>query len=304
MKDSRDEIREKIKGKRVIYIYHDRIDSIGDKNSSESSVYNAAEETVSEIKKLVKYLSDSLNTTNIIVTADHGFLYRRDNLESVDKVETSDFDKSHILDTTKRFILSSQKLTLKNVHNFNMNYLLGQEHTPLYAYVPKTDLRFKFQGSGLNFVHGGASPQEILVPVLTYVHRRDQKTLEKKGIEFGKVGISVINERKKITSNKFKVKIFQTERITDKKKPRTFRVSLWDIAEGQEKMVSDEMTVIADSKSDEPEKRQSTVILTLGSNLKNKTYYLRLIDEDPSEVKDIATEPFELNLLISDFDDF
>ncbi len=304
MKYSREDARELVRGKRVIYIYHDRIDSTGDKSSSESSVFNAAEETVFEIKKLVKYLSDYQSIANIIVTADHGFLYRRDNLESVDKVETSDFDKTCIIDTTKRFILSDQELALKNVHSFDMSYILGQDHAPLYAYVPKTDLRFKLQGSGLNFVHGGASPQEIVVPVLTYNHRRDQKTLEKKGIEFGKVGISVINERKKITSNKFKVKIFQTEKITDKKKPRTFRVSLWDLDEGQKRMVSDEMTVIADSKSDEPAKRQYTVILTLGSNLENKTYYLRLIDEDTDEVKDIAREPFELSLLISDFDDF
>ena len=137
-----------------------------------------------------------------------------------------------------------------------------------------------------------------------YNHKKNDKTLIRKGIEFGKVGISVINERKKITSNKFKVKIFQTEKITDKKKPRSFKVSLWDLDGEKKIMVSDEMTVIADSKSDEPEKRQYTVILTLGSNLENKTYYLRLIDEDTDEVKDIAREPFELSLLISDFDDF
>ena len=58
------------------------------------------------------------------------------------------------------------------------------------------------------------------------------------------------------------------------------------------------------SESDEPEERQYTVTLTLGNNLENKTYYLRLIDEDPNEIKDIARIPFELDLLIGDFDDF
>ncbi len=182
--------------------------------------------------------------------------------------------------------------------------MLGQGHSPLFAYVPKTDLRFKLQGGGLNFVHGGASPQEIVIPVLTYNHRRNEKTLEKKGIKYGKVNVSVINDRKKITSSKFKVKIFQTEKVTDKLKPRTFRASLWDIDGEQEKMVSDEKTVIANSESDEPEERQYTVMLTLGNSLENKTYYLRLIDEDTNEIKDIARIPFELNLLIGDFDDF
>ena len=308
MKYSREEARELVKGKKVFYIYHNKIDSTGDKQSSENSVFHAVEETVFEIRKLVRYLSDTISIANIVVTADHGFLYRRDYMENVDKVDTSLFDKSRIIDTTKRFILSDQELapenSLDNIHGFDMRYILGQNHNPLFAYVPKADLRFKLQGGGLNFVHGGASPQEIVIPVLTYNHRRNEKTLEKKGIKYGKVNVSVINDRKKITSSKFKVKIFQTEKVTDKLKPRTFRASFWDIDSEPEKMVSDEKTVIANSEADEPEERQYTVILTLGNSLENKTYYLRLIDEDTNEIKDIARIPFELDLLIGDFDDF
>lgn len=308
MRCSREEARELIKGKRVLYIYHNKIDSTGDKQSSENSVFNAVEETVVEIKKLVKYLSDYLNTTNIIVTADNGFLYRRDDMENVDKVETSQFDKSRIIDTTKRFILSDQEFaqdnSLDNIHSFDMRHTLNQGHPPLFAYVPKTDLRFKLQGGGLNFVHGGASPQEIVIPVLTYSHKRNDQTLEKKGIKHGKVNVSVINDRKKVTSSKFKVKIFQTEKVTDKMKPRTIGVSLWDMDAGPDKMVSDEKIIIANNESDEPEERQYTVMLTLGNNLENKAYYLRLIDEDKSEIKDIARIPFELDLLIGDFEDF
>ena len=308
MKHNREEARELVKGKRVFYIYHNKIDSTGDKQSSENGVFNAVEETIFEIKKLIKYLSDSISIANIIVTADHGFLYRREDMENVDKVDSSLFDKSRIIDSTKRFILSDQKLatdnSLDNIHSFDMGHMLGQGNSSLFAYVPKDDLRFKLQGGGLNFVHGGASPQEIVIPVLVYNHRRNDKTLERKGIKHGKVDVSVINDRKKITSSKFKVKIFQTEKVTDKMKPRTFRVSLWDIEGGQEKMVSDEKTVIANNESEEPEQRQYHVTLTLGNNLENKTYFLRLIDEDPNEIKDIARIPFELDLLIGDFDDF
>jgi hypothetical protein len=69
-------------------------------------------------------------------------------------------------------------------------------------------------------------------------------------------------------------------------------------------MVSDEKTVIVNNESEEPEERQYNVTLTLGYNLENKKYYLRLIDDDPAEIKDIARIPFELELLIGDFDDF
>ncbi|MGB9929830.1 MAG: BREX-1 system phosphatase PglZ type A [Methanosarcina sp.] len=304
IKSHRDEARELIKGKRVVYIYHDKIDSIGDKRTLEDDVFKAAQETIEELEELIRKLVTSLNATNIIVTADHGFIYRRNDMKNFDKLDISFFDKQLILDSTRRFILSEQDTTAENIHKFGMSYLLGNAHQALFAYVPKADLRFKLQGGGLNFSHGGASPQEIVIPVLIYNHKENDKDLEKKGIKSGKVNVSIINDRKKITSNKFKIKIFQTEKVTDKVRPRTFRISLWDIGGEQEKMISDEATVIANSKADEPEERQYTVMLTLGNNLENKIYYLRLVDDDKTELKDITRIPFELDLLIGDFDDF
>ena len=35
----------------------------------------------------------------------------------------------------------------------------------LTAYVPNATIRYRMQGSGVNFVHGGASLQEIVVPL-------------------------------------------------------------------------------------------------------------------------------------------
>jgi uncharacterized protein (TIGR02687 family) len=304
IKTHREEARELIRGKRIVYIYHDKIDSIGDKRTLEDDVFNAVQETIDELEELIKRLTVSLNATNIIVTADHGFIYRRDDMENVDKVEISSFDKHLIINSTRRFILSEQDIIVKNIHKFNMKYILGEANQSLFAYLPKADLRLKLQGGGLNFAHGGASPQEIVVPILIYNHKENDRTNERNGIKHGKVNVSVINDRKKITGIRFKVNIFQTEKVTDKLKPRTFRVSLWDIDGEQEKVVSDEKIVIANSESDEPEKRQYNVTLTLGNGLENKTYYLRLIDEDTNEIKDIARIPFELDLLIGDFDDF
>ena len=51
MKYSREEARELVKGKKVFYIYHNKIDSTGDKQSSENSVFHAVEETVFEIRE-------------------------------------------------------------------------------------------------------------------------------------------------------------------------------------------------------------------------------------------------------------
>jgi uncharacterized protein (TIGR02687 family) len=301
---SRDEAREQIKGKRILYIYHDKIDNTGDKKKSEHDVFNAAEETIVDIEKMIRHLSHSLSVTHIIVTSDHGFIYKREALETADKLESFDFDKIKTIDASKRYILSKEDISLKNVHKFNMNSIFG--NTPnMFVYVPYADLRFKHPGGGSNFVHGGLSPQEIIIPVLSYHHYRDIKTLDKKRIKYGKVKVTVINSSRKITNNTFVVNILQNEKITDKLQPLRFKVALWDINEEPPKKISDEKLVIADKTSDNPEERQIKITLTLGMQVKNKTYHLRIVDEDPKALKQVLDQiPFDVDLAISqDFGD-
>jgi len=296
----RDDAREKIKGKRVIYLYHNKIDETGDKLSSEYEVFNAVESTIRDIDKMINRLSRSLNVTNIIVTSDHGFIYQREHFENVDKLETQDFDKIEIIESDKRFILSEKDVSLLNTHKFKMDTVFNSDKK-MFLYVPKADLRFKSQGGGINFVHGGASLQEIVIPVLVYNHNRLESDLDRKGIKYGKVNVSIINSNRLITSSPFKVKLLQTEKVTDKLEPLTCRVALWDMDEDERK-VSDEKLIIADSTSEEPEERLYDVILSLSSDIENKRYYLRVIDNDLKAVqKDIFDPiPFEVDILIVD----
>jgi uncharacterized protein (TIGR02687 family) len=295
------EAREKFKGIRLFYIYHDKIDATGDHSASEHGVFNAAEDTISDVKMIIEKLTNFQILNNLIVTADHGFLYQRDSLESYDKVEIGSFDKEKVVASSKRFILSEEDIELMNVHKFNMNYVIkSPSQTEMFAYVPQADLRFKMQGANKNFVHGGAAPQEIVVPVLKYSYNRNTD-LDRKGIKHGKVGLAVINASRKITSSPFSINILQTEKVTDKLLPRRFRIALWDM-DGDEFKVSDEKLVIAESTSDEASDRQYKVTLTLTGEVENKVYYIRLIDEDPTEINKeiIDPMPFEVDLLIVD----
>ncbi|MDK2826441.1 MAG: hypothetical protein PWQ44_1621 [Methanolobus sp.] len=295
------EAREKFKGIRLFYIYHDKIDATGDHSASEHSVFNAAEDTISDVKMIIEKLTNFQILNNLIVTSDHGFLYQRDSLESYDKVEKGSFDKEKVVASSKRFILSEEDIELMNVHKFNMNYVIkSPSQTEMFAYVPQADLRFKMQGANKNFVHGGAAPQEIVVPVLKYSYNRTTD-LDRKGIKHGKVGLAVINASRKITSSPFSINILQTDKVTEKLLPRRFKVALWDM-DGDEYKVSDEKLVIAESTSDEAADRQYKVTLTLTGEVENKVYYIRLIDEDPTEInKEIIDPiPFEVDLLIVD----
>jgi len=71
-----EDARERIKGKRVIYIYHNEIDATGDEKSSEHGVFDAVDSTIRDITKMIDRMGKSLNVTKVIVTSDHGFLYR------------------------------------------------------------------------------------------------------------------------------------------------------------------------------------------------------------------------------------
>ena len=260
-------------------------------------MFDAVESAIYEIDKMVRKLATSLNVTNIIVTSDHGFIYNREHLESIDKLETKDFDKSKMLESNKRFILSEQDISIKNTHKFSMDSIVNSDKN-MYVYVPWGDLRFKSQGGGVNFAHGGASLQEIVLPVLVYKHIKSDSILDKKGIEHGKVEITVLDFHKKITSNSFKIRILQTAKVTDKREPLRCKIALWG-SDG--KIVSDEKLVIADSTSDEPEERIQEVVLTIGSNIKNGIYNLKAIYEDTSIINmEIFEIPVEVDILITD----
>ena len=70
--------RERLKGKKLIYIYHDTIDAMGDKASTEIYTFQAAERAIDELYYIVKLIRDDLSGTNIYITSDHGFLYQQD----------------------------------------------------------------------------------------------------------------------------------------------------------------------------------------------------------------------------------
>jgi uncharacterized protein (TIGR02687 family) len=77
-------LREVFTGKQVVYVYHDQIDVRGE--HTEDEVFVACEEAVAEIADLIRKISTNANTLHFIVTADHGFIYKRDKVTESDKI--------------------------------------------------------------------------------------------------------------------------------------------------------------------------------------------------------------------------
>lgn len=156
---SSSELREICKGKNLIYIYHDSIDSAGH-GSQGYEAFDACERAFQEISDLITTVTN-WNYTKFIITADHGFLYRRGKIEEFDKIGTVDgFEQD------RRYALNNRSFNLDRSIEMPLDYL-DVSNEGLYVSVPDSAGVFKIQGAGMNFVHGGISPQEVVVPVLT-----------------------------------------------------------------------------------------------------------------------------------------
>lgn len=98
----RAERSELVKGKEVVYIYHDTIDETS--HTSEEKVFIACDETIDELKNIVKIIVNDFSGVNIFITADHGFLYNYSPLTEETKTEKSDF-VNRIAEYGRRFAL-------------------------------------------------------------------------------------------------------------------------------------------------------------------------------------------------------
>lgn len=151
------ELRSELSGKKLIYIYHDTIDRTGE--SDDRNVFSACKRAIEEIEALI-LKGTSWNCTNFIVTADHGFIYRRSEIGEYDKISTVDG-----FNPRRRFALNDRQFGLERCIEFSMDYL-GPENKGLWVSVPDSMALFRRRGETKCFAHEGISPQEIVVPVL------------------------------------------------------------------------------------------------------------------------------------------
>ena len=257
-------MREILTGQDVIYVYHNQIDARGDKAASENEVFVACEEAVAEILKLIRDINARGNTYHFIITADHGFIYKRDKLSEGDKI-------SGIENAGKRYAISDNSLDVSGVVSIPMRLYLGDPEETRYILSPAGSDLFKAPGSGLNYVHGGCSPQEVIIPVI-------EVRTEKGRVETTNASIDLVSLTNKITNLNVKLDFLQREAVSDTVKKTTYRIFFMD-DEGNK--ISNENVYHADNKEDEATKRVFTLRFTFKNQTYNKSnkYYLIAVDD-------------------------
>ncbi|WP_020663176.1 BREX-1 system phosphatase PglZ type A [Amycolatopsis benzoatilytica] len=210
-----EERRELYKSNRVLYVYHNRIDATGDKPGTERQVFEAVDDTLRDIVDLVKKLA-SANATNIFITADHGFLFQDEALPDTFFLSAQP-QGDGIKVVNRRFVLGNG-LKRDNAFATFEAAQLGLE-SDLEIQIPKSLHRLRLPGGGSRFVHGGATLQEIVVPVLAVNKKRKGDTRL--------VNVEVWPESDKITTGQVVVRLFQTEPVSEKVQARTLRAGLY-----------------------------------------------------------------------------
>ncbi|MDD3053926.1 MAG: BREX-1 system phosphatase PglZ type A, partial [Endomicrobiaceae bacterium] len=251
-------------GKKVVYIYHDTVDNAGEHN--ENKIFDACENAIDELEKLVRALHTTFSGVNLFVTADHGFFYKRSKLEDFDKTKK----ESNSTKQKTRYAYSDSPSNEEGIISVNLDYIFGNDSG--YVNVPKGNIIYARQGSGINYVHGGILPQEIIIPVIDFKSTRASEESKKVGITYSGISSRITNA---ITYLEF----LQDNNIDENNKPCRYLLHFED---ENGTRISDECTIIANYENTEVKDRffrEKFVFKNIQYD-KNKTYYLVITDED------------------------
>ena len=266
----KDEGREFVKDKRVVYIYHNTVDAVGDDGKTEGRTFEAVRRAINELASLVSHIVNNLNGHHILVTADHGFLFTETARVETDKSKLKEKPDSTIV-AKKRYLLGPHLPDNDSAWHGKLSVTAGAEGD-MEFWIPKGANLFHFVG-GARFAHGGAMPQEIVVPVVTVKHIRGKSAQETKT---GPVAIQVLGNNHRITSAYCRFELLQTEAVGERVKPITLRIAIF---EGEEP-VSDIQTVKFESSSGIFSERKKWVSLVLKERQYNKKTNYRLVLRD------------------------
>ena len=280
-----------VKGMEVVYIYHDRIDETSHKD--ESGVFAACEQAIQELKTLVRIIVNEFGGTRILITADHGFLYTYSALKEDSKVSAG--LGNNVVQMDRRHVIAQKGTT----SDYLMPVCFLHGNTPYMGFAPRENIRLKISGAGINYVHGGTSLQEMVVPVIDYRYLRSESKdyrQNKDKYDTKPVTVSLISATRKISNMLFGLNFYQQEAVGDNRSACNYLVFFRD-ASG--KVISDTNKIIANKETENGQERTFRCMFNLKpqqySNM--ETYYLVIQDEEGKQMP--ILEEFSINIAFS-----
>lgn len=196
---------EYIKPYQILYVYHNIIDA-----DDGEDTFKAAQEAIDDLEKVIMKLTSN-NVNNIIVTADHGFIYREKAPKESDFISDGTVKGKKVTFSNRRFILGyglekNPGITIINPDDIGLDAPEGLEIA-----IPNSTLLFRQKGGQANFCHGGASLEELVVPIVEINKKR--KT------NMSSVEVQISCKTMTVTTGQVEITMYQSEPVSDKIQP-------------------------------------------------------------------------------------
>lgn len=266
-------IRDGIQTAQLILVSSQEIDEFGEKDTKLARML--MDTMLDQLRRCVRILRD-VGIKTIIIAADHGHLFAEEVGEDM-KIDapggkTADLHRRVWVGEGGNMDTSFMRASLRS---------LGVESEFDIA-TPWNFAVFKVAGGNLIYFHGGLSPQELIIPVLTLTPKAQRTAGASTGISW-----KLLPGAKKLSTRFFSVQItgvgtslFEVEapkvrvELRSKGKPVSSPVSA---SYGYEEATGDVMLKLADSDSKQIEPNTVTVMVTLEEDVP-KTVNLVLLD--------------------------
>ena len=247
----------------MVYVFHDTIDDTGH-NDNPSRTVNECRNSVNELVEFIGRLHASYNVTNVILTSDHGFLLNDIEFKEKDKHPV----KEDFVEKKTRYYLTRRDDIVDGATKFKLTEVSAMTDYTMWVKVPSGTNRFSASG-GYSFAHGGATLQELLIPVI-YSSRKKTKGKEK-------VGVSVLEANLRMTSSRLKFTVIQSEAISEDLQERTVQCAVFV---GNDQVTAWKDVTLNSSDEENVNNRLTRVELMLNVQTDANLMELRIYDKD------------------------
>ncbi len=280
---TRDQKREIFKN-RLVYIFHDTIDTMSHDTPSKLALVCKA--AIDELKKFIPSLHATYNVANVYLTSDHGFLYNDLPFEEKDKHKVED----QYEERKTRYYITEAGDDRFGITKFPMSEVSTMENAGKLVAVPSGSNRFYAEGGGYQFAHGGATLQEMVIPVLySHIRREDKKQA---------VGVTLLGKTLKMISSRIKFDLIQSDAVSEDFKERRVLCGIYESAT----LLTGEKEIVLSSTDVNPQNRFSQVDLTLTTPSSGGLLELRIYDAEDKEKLNPLAKATVINKTIIDQD--
>jgi hypothetical protein len=270
----------------LVYIFHDIIDKTGHDGNAKQ-VVQSCHEAITELATMIPKIHASYNVTEVYVTSDHGFLFNDIVFAEKDKHKISE----ETLERSSRYYLTNSDKEVSGIVKFPLDEVSAMVNSAdVFVAVPQGTNRLAASSGGYMFTHGGASMQELIIPVIT---SRQERTDSKQP-----VNVMVLDRKLSMQASRLRFKLLQTEAVSMDMKERLIKVALYY----NDEAVTPVKDILLDKTDPSLDNRKIQVDLTLNKNVDAKVLQLKIFDAT-DELNPLIKENVTNNTLIeNDFD--